>query len=185
MAFLSLFELIDIFIMTLFLSLIFSQWFEGSFLEKIYKAAFVSAPAVLLHELGHKTVALILGVSNPTFYSACSASSFFGSGVGEIFSWTCILMIVSVFLGLIGFGFIFFVPAFVSFSSDAGPLVLLLIAFAGPLVNLVLFFLLRINSDEIWKKAAKLNLLLFIFNILPIPGFDGWHILYNILQIFA
>jgi Zn-dependent protease len=183
MYFLTLFELADILIMTIFLSLIFSAWFKGSFFEKCYKAALVAAPAILLHELAHKITALLFGIESPTFYAACSTSSFSGSGIGEPLSWTCLLMLSSVLLRFIGIGFIFFVPAFVTFSGGSS-LALIFIAAAGPIINLILFLILRRRSEKLWILAARLNLFLFIFNILPIPGFDGWHILYNLLQLF-
>ncbi len=65
-----------------------------------------------------------------------------------------------------------------------------LVAFAGPLTNLALFFLfgmlsvlvLRLRPDQIFAAAmlfygSSINMLLFFLNMLPVPGFDGWAIL--------
>ena len=75
-----------------------------------------------------------------------------------------------------------------------------LVSFAGPATNLVLGVIFcfaaalviittgiensaNINSEissnaiTFFHRGAMLNFVLFVFNLLPIPGFDGWHIL--------
>lgn len=65
-----------------------------------------------------------------------------------------------------------------------------LVAFAGPLANLLLFvvfttafaaFILAGHGDTsaaTWMlQAAVLNVVLFLLNMMPVPGFDGWGVL--------
>jgi len=144
-------------------------WYERYFNWKDFKfAVAVTAPAILLHELGHKFVAMGFG------FEAVFNAAYAWLGLGVLMSFA---------------GFIFFVPAYVSISNPVGtainPGVFSLIAFAGPAVNLILFLLawqaLKRNwFDSKYKPIIHLtkniNLLLFIFNMLPIPGFDGYKV---------
>ena len=74
-----------------------------------------------------------------------------------------------------------------------------LVSFAGPATNLVLALLfclataltiiagehdlsakgmeISVNARSLFALGAILNFVLFIFNMLPVPSFDGWHIL--------
>ncbi len=73
-----------------------------------------------------------------------------------------------------------------------------LVSFAGPATNLVLGLIFCLaaaaliifsgiqdsanaqissNALRLFYRGAMLNFVLFIFNMLPAPGFDGWHIL--------
>ncbi|MBW2997268.1 M50 family metallopeptidase [Candidatus Woesearchaeota archaeon] len=149
-------------------------------------AMIVTAPAVILHEFGHKFVAMGFGAA-ATFNAA-----YFWLGIG-------------VLLKLLNFGFIFFVPAYVAWAPAtaaaaaymaANPWVTSVIAFAGPGVNLVLFAVptLLLKSASFRKQykkylpiiflTAKVNLFLFIFNMLPIPMFDGWHVYAGLIKTF-
>lgn len=149
-------------------------------------AMIVTAPAVILHEFGHKFVAMGFGAT-ATFNAA-----YFWLGIG-------------VLLKLLNFGFIFFVPAYVAWAPAtaaaaaymaSNPWVTSVIAFAGPAVNLLLFAvttLLLKNSGfrKRYKKylpiiflTAKVNLFLFVFNMLPIPMFDGWHVYAGLIKTF-
>ena len=139
-------------------------------------AIMVTAPAVILHELGHKFIALSMGLG-ATFHAA--------------YLW----LAIGILLKLMNFGFIFFVPAYVSIGgAGMTPLMHSAVAFAGPAVNLIIFltvFLLMKNKAFVrrYQKYApvfvltyKINLFLFIFNMLPIPMFDGWHVYSGIIQ---
>lgn len=131
-------------------------------------AALLVAPAIILHELGHKFVALAFGLT-ATFHAA-----WLWIGLGVI-------------MKLIG-GFIFFVPAYVSIAGVAPAWAFAATAVAGPLVNFLLWGVAKVAPDirknltgkrlkqkEImyWALFAKINLFLGIFNMIPIPGFDG------------
>lgn len=61
----------------------------------------------------------------------------------------------------------------------------ILVAMAGPVINLLIIFIINILNIDIYKKNMIIysNLLLFLFNILPIVPLDGGRILKGILHI--
>ena len=130
-------------------------------------AALVTAPAILLHEIGHKVTALSFGLS-ATFHAA--------------YFW----LLIAVVLKLINFPILVFVPAYVSIFGNANVLQSTLVSFAGPGVNLLLFIIaylvlkfhkkLNPTATHFWILTKNINLFLLIFNILPIPGFDGYKV---------
>lgn len=58
----------------------------------------------------------------------------------------------------------------------------ILIAFAGPLINLIIVIIGLIFNFDI--NIIYANFLIFVFNLLPIYPLDGGRILINILKIF-
>ncbi|RMF06482.1 hypothetical protein D6764_02195 [Candidatus Woesearchaeota archaeon] len=187
MAFISVSELTDIVVMSFFVGFIFSDVFsrrtpsvmldsEGRPIPSysvsrwnwndIKFAALATAPAVILHEFGHKIVAMLFGMG-ATFHAA--------------YGW----LILGVALKIIGFPFIFFVPAYVSIIGNTSPLNYSLIAAAGPFVNALLWLSASLfeknmgNMNLSSKQKAlvvltkQINKFLFIFNMIPLPGFDG------------
>lgn len=155
---------------------LFGLMFENRFFdwENFKYSTLVVAPAIILHELGHKFVALSMGFAS-TYHM-----SMWGLGLG-------------VFLRLIGSSFIFFVPGYVApaFSGAWDSMTasqLGLVGFAGPLVNLILFIvfflLLRFNIKPKYNRlfwiSKQINLLLFVFNMLPIPPLDGYKVFYGL-----
>jgi Zn-dependent protease len=175
-------EIFDVLFMTVVVGFIFMklinrrQKFEwNTFLF----SCMAIAPAIILHELGHKLVAIFFG------YSAVFHAAYFWLFIGLI-------------LVLVGSPIIFFVPAFVSISCTSAncvnsPGVLALIAFAGPFVNLLLFFLALIvlkthkdlskRSFAFWHLTKLINIFLFVFNMLPIPGFDGSKVFAGLIHV--
>lgn len=160
-------EIFDVVIMTLAVGYIFMNLFRQS--NKTAKEAFifscmVTAPALILHELAHKVLAVSYGFE-ATFHAA--------------YIW----LIIGVLLRMMNFGFIFFVPAYVSFTAiNLDPATSALIAFAGPAMNLLLFIgawallkkkKLKTSTYMFLTVTKQINLFLFIFNMLPIPFFDG------------
>ena len=135
-------------------------------MNQFWFAAAVIAPAILLHELGHKFVAMSYGLD------ATLHASYVWLGI-------------AVALRLLNFPFIFFVPAFVAFPSVTTAGQSALIAFAGPAVNLLLWlgalwaFKAKVTKDRTWlsilRLTATVNMILFIINMIPIPPFDGGH----------
>ena len=133
----------------------------------------VTAPAIILHEVGHKLIALSYGLQ------ATFSAHYLGLGIG-------------LMLKLLGSPILFFIPAYVATSGSAGHLPNALIAFAGPLINLILWFvskLVLMNSKGLskdWKRillvTRKINGFLFIINMIPVPGFDGFHVITSIWQ---
>lgn len=123
----------------------------------------VVAPGILLHELGHKFVAIAYGLT----------ATFHASIVG---------LALGIFLKLINSGIIVFVPGFVSISP-ATPMQTAVTAFAGPFMNLLLalgawFVLanyknLKSKTKFILILTKRINFFLFIFNMIPLGIFDG------------
>jgi Zn-dependent protease len=176
----SLFELFDAFVITAFMGFFFMDMFKkpkaidyDPLTDNSYKkgfdwdafkfAALVTAPAILLHELAHKLVAISYGLQ-ATFHAA--------------YTWLGIGLVMK----LLNFGFIFFVPAFVSHSGGASPFQSAMISGAGPFINLILFLAAHLylkfgNAKPKYKPllilTKRINLFLFAFNLIPIPGFDG------------
>jgi Zn-dependent protease len=142
--------------------------------EDMMYASLIVAPAVILHEFAHKFAALSFG------FSATYFASLWGLGIG-------------IMLRLFNSAFIFFVPGYVSISGIGTSLQFALTAIAGPLTNLIIFavcFLLLkyANLPEkylpIVYLSKQINLWLFIFNMLPFPGFDGFQFLMGLLRAF-
>ena len=50
-------------------------------------------------------------------------------------------------------------------------------ALAGPMVNLLLAMVFSSIAGEPWQSVAKINLIIGVSNLLPIPPSDGWKIL--------
>jgi Zn-dependent protease len=182
-------EIFDIIIMTVVVGYIFSDLFKkpaaenydplthfktGFDIENLKFAAMVTAPAIILHELGHRFVAL-------------------GFGLEAHFQAAWLFLGLALAMKLMNFGFIFIVPAYVSILGRATPLEFSLIAFAGPAINLILwlvaYFALKKNLfprkyDTALGLTSKINMFLFIFNMLPIPGFDGSKVFTGLIQVF-
>jgi Zn-dependent protease len=181
---LSIREIIDLILMTIIVGIIFSSFFRkfrpyealnkyGIDWKTIKMAIWITAPAIILHEMAHKFVALSFGLE-AVFHAA--------------YMWLAIGFV----LALLRTGFVFFVPGYVSiFGAQVAPIVYSTIAFAGPFMNLLLWFgaWIVLKKDNINSKfvpililTKKINMLLFIFNMLPIPGFDGFQVYSGIIQ---
>ncbi len=184
-------EIFDILLMTAVIAFIFKDTFKvqkkyvdvlDKYMQKASKidwqdywfAASVTAPAIIIHEFGHKFVALSFGLT-----AEFNASYFW--------------LAIAIILKLISFPVLFFVPAYVSISGDATLLQQLLIAFAGPAINLILFLLgfviskkkkIKHRTLQFWMLTRNINGFLFIFNILPIPGFDGFTVFSSLWHMF-
>jgi len=176
----TLLELFDMVVMTLAVGFIFMDLFSPPG-EKFNKKAFlfailVAAPAIILHEFGHKFVALAFG------YTATFHAAYLWLGIG-------------VALKLLRTGFIFFVPAYVSIGGAAvAGLPMSMTALAGPAVNGILFVtafcVLKFSKPKgktalFWLVTRQINGFLFIFNMLPIPLFDGWKVYSGLFQWFG
>ncbi len=196
MVFFTIFEIIDIAIMTFVVGFIFSDTFRKPIqdydpLKQNYSAfnwtgirfaIIVTAPAIILHELSHKITALYFGL-DATFHAA--------------YFW----LVIGLLLKLINFGFIFFVPGYVeigcsSFNCNLTPLMSSFIAFSGPFLNLVLWLgsWLLLRSKSSFTKARRnyavlyltqqINMFLFIFNMIPLPFFDGYKVFDGLIKTF-
>jgi len=180
-------ELFDMALMTLAVGYIFMGIFQvhtriqAFDWRALWFACLVTTPALILHELSHKFVAMGFGM-DATFHAAYL---FLGIGVLLRFAHS---------------PFIFFVPAYVAIGCASlpcrfNPLDSAIIAFAGPAVNLALFVTAwlvlkyrRIRSRmwfAFWFITQRINLLLFILNMLPVPGFDGFKVYEGLWRAIA
>ncbi|MEK6903972.1 MAG: M50 family metallopeptidase [Nanoarchaeota archaeon] len=136
-------------------------------------AILISAPAVILHELAHKFVAIALGF----------AASF------KIWTFGLIL---GAFLKFINSPLILFAPGYVSIQGPTPEPASALISLAGPLTNLILFGIAwyLLEYSRLTRKQAillyltkQINLFLFIFNMLPIPPLDGFQFFSSLIKM--
>lgn len=186
MPFLTISELIDIIIMTFAVGYIFYDaikvprdnyeplnYIKRFDWNQLFISALIVAPGIIIHELAHKFTAIMFGLS-ATFNAAYM---FLGLGI---------------LMKLMNFGFIFFVPAYVSISGMASQIESSLVALTGPLANLIIWGIssILLKTKKISRKyvpalllTKKINIFLFIFNILPIPGFDGYKVLSGVINI--
>ncbi|MEK6816771.1 MAG: hypothetical protein AABY09_04100 [Nanoarchaeota archaeon] len=146
--------------------------------EDMKFAMIVSGPAIILHELGHKFMGMLLGL--PAAFHAL------WSGLA-----------IGVVLRMIGSPFLVLAPAYVSFpSATASNLQMMLIAFAGPFVNLVLWLssaaYIKYHKGRMSRTKVmvllltkRLNMILFIFNMIPIPPIDGFSIFSNLYYMLV
>ncbi len=143
--------------------------------ESIKFAMLITVPAIIFHELGHKFVALAFG-STATFHAA--------------YFW----LVIGVILRLLNFGFIFFVPAYVTHGGDVTPFASAMIALAGPGVNFLLWIgaLIALRARKysprttaILELTKQINLFLMIFNMIPLGFFDGAHVVDGLWQAFG
>jgi Zn-dependent protease len=196
---LSLGELFDLAVMIIFLGIIFWDAFRlpgpraehyeplreyslgkkkitrifGIPLRDFWNAVIIVAPAVAFHEMGHKFVALAFGM-----HAVFHANYFW--------------LMLGLVLKLVHFPLIIFVPGYVQIMGTGTPLQSALTAFAGPAVNLLLWLgsllLLRkkrglsISQKMMLVISSKVNMFLFIFNMLPIPPFDGFTVFSNLFR---
>jgi len=174
--FFSIRESIDVIIMTLAVGYIFIDLFSKHPDRKTYLfSCLVTAPALFLHELGHKFTALAFGIQ-ATFHAA--------------YFW----LALGLLLKIVRFPILFFVPAYVSIdATSATPLQNALIAGAGPFTNLLLFLTatlllrkrtLKARTYAFLEVSRKLNLFLFAFNMIPLPPFDGYTFFSSLIKAF-
>lgn len=185
-------ELLDLVIMTVALGYIFMGLFKrpsrvkaeydplkatprGFDMEAFKFSCLIVAPGIILHELGHKFVAMALGLG------AVFHASFGG-------------LMLGVILKVMNTGFIIFVPGYVSISG-AEPMQMAITAFAGPFMNLMLFIIptiilayaknLRPRTKVILVFTKRINLFLFIFNMIPFGFFDGAKVVNGLMAAFG
>lgn len=182
-----IFELIDMIIMSFAIGYIFSgyigrqtssdydplKYYSKRFLswENIKFAAIVAGLGVVFHELAHKFTAMAFG-ANAVLYAPYG------------------FYLLAIFLKAVGFPFLFFVGGFVA-HSPLPPLQSSLVSLAGPLTNFILwgaiYFSLKygkINNKyhPFVVPFAKINLFLGIFNMIPLPGFDGFGVVSGLIR---
>lgn len=178
-------EIINLAILTVAIGYIFSGFikkpgspFRAGFKWEDFKfSIIVAAPAVVLHELAHKFTAMAFGLS------------------ANFYIWPFGIFL-AVFLKVIHSPFLIIAPGYVGIPGLAqSNLTTAIIAFAGPAINLILFttahliltrakHLTRIQAVALYL-TKQINLLLFIFNMLPIPPLDGSKVFSGLLSAIS
>jgi Zn-dependent protease len=193
MALFTLLEIIDLIIMVLAIGFIFSRLFrrkpvrsstyepldyytkkqkKSYFWEDLKYGIIIAAPAVVFHELAHKFAAI-------------------GFGATATLHAPYLMYAIAIALVLFNSPLVFFVGGYVSHTALAA-LPSAIVAFAGPFVNLVFWLGIKpILKTKYGKKhmqvlltISRLNMFLFIFNMIPIPGFDGFQFFEGIIRFF-
>ena len=180
MALLNLTEILYFIILTVVIGYIFTGVFvkrPKTIYDKLHPKRFrwddfkfaimVTAPAIILHELAHKFVAMGYG------YEATFKLFPFG-------------LILGLFLKLISSPFLIIAPGYVEITQAAfaDPIAYRIIAFAGPAINLILWLgswailkqrgrRLTRTQHSLLSMTKMLNMILFIFNMIPFGPFDG------------
>lgn len=173
----------------LFIQNLFNEDGYGRFYYVSWVACVVAS--IILHELGHGWMALRLGDSTPNDLNRMNFSPMVHMGPFSI----VVLLITGIAWGAMP----------ITPSRLNGKYGEAKVAVAGPTVNLVLAALglagavawLRITGDlpaentpakngfDMLWLFASLNLVLFLFNLLPAPPLDGSHILANFNRGYA
>lgn len=138
-------------------------------------------PAICLHEYFHAQVALWCGDPTAAMRGHLTLNPLKQMG------WMSIVMFL--FIGIAWGG----VPVNPYNLTKRGRV---LTALAGPLMNFILFLLAILTYPllAIYTQAPPMlisyvfvigvyNLILFIFNLLPVPGLDGWNILIQFVNL--
>lgn len=164
----------------------------SNFIETVLVYAFPVLFAVTLHEAAHAFVAMYFGDDTAYMIGRVSLNPFKHL---DVFG-TIIMPILLYFVtnGAILFGYAKPIPFnFHKLHSNSSYNVAL-VAIAGPLANLVMAFfwtilvyIFTINSSEeiflilVGKAGVLINLVMFSFNLCPIPPLDGSLVLKNFL----
>ena len=180
-------EIIDLILMILAIGYIFSTFIKreptegydpltyykkNTFFEDLKYGIIIAAPAIVLHELAHKFVAMAFGAI-------------------AILHAPLSLYIIVIVMRLLNFPLLFFVGGYVEHTL-LPPLPSALVSVSGPLTNLILYLLCQgiVKFKLIHRKnykmlgiIAKLNLFLFVFNMIPFPGFDGYNFVSELLKL--
>ncbi len=183
----SIAEVIRLLIMTAALGYIFMDYIKSpstltnqllssrSFSWENFKfAALVTAPGIILHEMGHKFVGLAMGIKTEFFVY------YFGLFLG-------------IFLKWISSPFIIFAPGYVSLSGPITDFQRLVTSFAGPAMNLILFlsaYIILNRKKTLTRNQAialhltkQINFFLFLFNLIPLRPFDGYAVFSSLFKI--
>ncbi|HMO03470.1 MAG TPA: site-2 protease family protein [Kiritimatiellia bacterium] len=130
--------------------------------------------SICIHEFAHARIALALGDDTAASNGHLSLNPLVQMG------WTSLLMLVLIG---IAWGAVPVNPRRLGLVGHAK------VAFAGPAANLILCILCSVAAGVVGVftsstfiegfllMAAMANAVLFLFNLLPIPMFDGWTVL--------
>lgn len=161
----------------LFATILLASMFVLSYQWNFFIAFLIGAFGLSIHELGHKIVGMWRCIEGVEFRTSTT-----GIGIG--------------FLSSILVGHALAAPGAVTVGEEAKTRDKLIMALAGPMTNIVAFvgfvvlhlvFPIDVGMEvgfqsekthfSLWLAAAFVNLYLALFNLVPIPMFDGSHIL--------
>lgn len=141
-----------------------------------FMLAFIVVFSICLHEYSHAQVALWMGDSTAADHGHLTLNPLKQMGFFSLL----MLLVLGFAWGA--------VP--VNRANMKNKYGALLTSLAGPTMNLILFaiswiaFGIAANLEKTHESALLLfglfglmNFVLFIFNIMPVPGLDGWHVL--------
>ena len=162
-----LLEFINILLTITVLGVIFSREFAIN--EIIYWSK-IAGLSVISHEVMHKVVAEVLGYS--TYYEV------FYPG-----------LLIGLLFKVLKSPFVFFIPGYVEIYGYIDYLHFIIISLAGPVSNGVItvlgwLFYKKTNRIE-YRHLYRINFLLFILNMLPIPPLDGFKVVYGVYKVLV
>jgi Zn-dependent protease len=153
--------------------------------DVILLLAFAIGPAIILHECAHGYAAYLLGDNTAKEQGRLTLNPISHiDPIGSIVVPGVLYLIHSPFF----FGWAKPVP--VNFRNLKNPrLGMMLVAAAGPLTNVILAYgyilLYKFNVytplSYVWQWAILFNIVLCVFNMLPIPPLDGSRIVSSVL----
>jgi stage IV sporulation protein FB len=139
----------------------------------------------LRFELRHSAIVLVvvllalsiarLGVQDGTMAAVLIVLSLLAHESGHILMAACLGVQVKA-IGLCALGAFIRREDSHRFGAEAA------IALAGPMVNLILAILL-IGPTPLASFIATMNAYIFLANLLPIPGCDGWRAMHSLWQV--
>lgn len=181
-------EILDAILMTIAVGFIFKDSFkqharhdeeydplamQQNFGKELLEACIITAPAVVLHEMAHKGMGLALGLDS-VFYA-----SYWG-------------LLIGIVLKVFNSPIVFLVPGYVSIMGGTSAS-MALTSFAGPAMNGLLWIIatamlsrtqqMSIKSYHRWTLTKNINGFLFVLNMMPIPGFDGYNLFNAIFRM--
>jgi Zn-dependent protease len=209
----TIFEILDVAVMTFVLGFIFHDVFRkpmekhdvldryrakrgpfGIDWQDFWWACAILAPTILIHELMHKFSAMGFGL-DATFHAACS-TAYLMPGGEPFLNFYCLLTAATVVMKMFGVGMLFFIPGFVEIGAGGTAWQYAATAFAGPAVHLIFWlgaaYILK-DTKRMKRLSHKkrlylfffkqINMFLFILNMLPIPGFDGFKVFMYLFKL--
>lgn len=145
---------------------------KRAYLKNIVYAGLIVSPGIILHELMHKFTAIFFGLE----------------AVFKVFP---LGIIIAVVLKLVHSPFLLIAPGYVEIGNTTN-LQMFFISFLGPLTNLILWIIAKrklksknLNKNQLlfWQVTKQINIMLFIFNMIPLPPLDGSKVFYSIYKL--
>ncbi len=188
MAIISLTEIFNILLMIAALGFIFKDSFKShprhdeeydpltanTYWDGLIEACILTAPAIVLHEMAHKAAGMALGLT----------SIFEASYPG---------LLLGILLKVFNSPIMFLIPGYVIIQGGSS-MDIMITSVAGPLMNGLLWVIasimlsrsstMSVKAYHRWVLTKNINGFLFVLNMIPIPGFDGYNFFTNLWTTF-